>query len=133
MEQDSTDKAKEGDFESWKAAISSLAPHENVYMKLSGGFSEIADQDPSNPWPVPKVVERIRPWLDHVFDCFTSQRIMFGSDWPVCNVRGPGDGLAWSHWRDVIEFALEERKLSASERDRIWFGTAAEAYRLTDN
>jgi L-rhamnono-1,4-lactonase len=55
---------------------------------------------------------------------------MFGSDWPVCNVRGPGDAKAWKHWRAVVEALLKEQGLSDQEKDRIWYGTAEEAYKL---
>jgi L-rhamnono-1,4-lactonase len=130
MEQSPTSPEKQADFESWRSSISRLATMENVYMKLSGGFSEIADQDPSHPWPVSKLLERTRPWIDHVFSSFSPRRIMFGSDWPVCNVRGPGDNLAWGHWRDFVEAFLEEKGLSGEERDMIWFGTAVKAYNL---
>jgi L-rhamnono-1,4-lactonase len=61
---------------------------------------------------------------------FTPQRIMFGSDWPVCNVRGPGDEKSWHHWRNVVGEVLRRANLSDSEKDRIWFGTAMEAYRI---
>ncbi|KAE9976403.1 hypothetical protein BLS_002072 [Venturia inaequalis] len=117
-------------FELWKLSITRLAACEKTYMKLSGAFSEIADQDPNHPWPVSKIVERIRPWLEHVLQTFTPQRIMFGSDWPVCNVRGPGDAKSWGHWRSVVEASLEEQGLSELQKDRIWYGTAEEVYKL---
>lgn len=117
-------------FELWKLSIVRLANCEKTYMKLSGAFSEIADQDPDHPWPVSKVVERIRPWLEHVLQTFTPQRIMFGSDWPVCNFRGPGDAKSWGHWRNVIETSLQEQGLSEQQKDRIWYGTAEEVYKL---
>ncbi|TID26617.1 hypothetical protein E6O75_ATG01110 [Venturia nashicola] len=117
-------------FDLWKVSITRLAACEKTYMKLSGAFSEIADQDPDHPWPVSKVVERIRPWLEHVLQTFTAQRIMFGSDWPVCNVRGPGDSKSWGHWRNIVEALLKEQGLSEQEKDRIWYRTAEEVYKL---
>lgn len=117
-------------FESWKVSLTRLAACEKTYMKLSGAFSEIPDQDPDRPWPVSKIVERIYPWLEHVLQRFTPQRIMFGSDWPVCNVRGPGDAKSWGHWRSVVETWLQEQGLSGEEKDRIWYGTAEEVYKL---
>lgn len=119
-------------FELWKASIARLSACEKTYMKLSGGFSEIADQDQSKPWPISELVERMRPWVDHVFLWFTPQRVMFGSDWPVCNVRGPGDAKSWRHWRAVIEALLEKQGLSDREKDTIWYGTAVEAYNLEE-
>lgn len=130
MEQSLDNPEAKGLFELWKLSINRLAACEKTYMKLSGAFSEIADQDPDHPWPVSKVVERIRPWFEHVIQTFTPQRIMFGSDWPVCNVRGPGDAKSWSHWRNIVETSLQEQGLSDQQRDRIWYSTAEEAYKL---
>ncbi|KAJ9646503.1 L-rhamnono-gamma-lactonase [Coniosporium tulheliwenetii] len=118
------------DWYRWCAAITRFAGMHNVYMKLSGGFSEMEDQNPSHPMPITKVVTKMRPWLSHLFTHFPHSRILFGSDWPVCNVRGPGDELSWKHWRGVVEQILEEYNLSEREKNRIWYGTAVEAYRL---
>jgi L-rhamnono-1,4-lactonase len=131
MEQPPTaSETKSVNFTRWKAAISRMAKEERVYMKLSGAFSEIVDQDPSSPMPVEDVIERMQPWLDHIFTEFGPWRIMFGSDWPVCNVRGPGDTKSWSCWVDVVGQILQSRGLSEIEMNRVWYGTAIEAYRL---
>lgn len=64
-------------------------------MKLSGAFSEL----PPLPSPTPETseedvitstVERLRVWTDVIFDNFGPRRVMFGSDWPVCNTNGGG-------------------------------------------
>lgn len=121
----------QSDFSRWTAAVTAAAQHSNVYMKLSGAFSEIDEQDASSPWPASVIVDRMAPWLDVVFRAFPPERIMFGSDWPVCNVGGPGDALSWASWKGVVELALERYKVGEEQRDRIWFGTAVEAYRLS--
>lgn len=132
MEQSpTTNESKADNFERWKVAISRFAKQEKVYMKLSGAFSEIADQDPETPLTVLFIVERMKPWLDHVFSEFGPARIMFGSDWPVCNVRGPGDAKSWGHWVEVVEEYLQTRGLLKDEMDRVWYGTAVEAYKLS--
>ena len=107
-----------------------MSKQEKVYMKLSGAFSELADQDPSNPLDVDMIVTRMEPWIDHVFREFGPWRVMFGSDWPVCNVRGPGDEKSWGLWVEVVARILDSRKLSDMEKNRVWHGTAIEAYRL---
>jgi L-rhamnono-1,4-lactonase len=107
-----------------------LAAIPNVYMKLSGVFSEIGDQPTDKPWPVSDIVDRTLPWTDHVLDCFKPTRLMFGSDWPVCNVRGPGDELSWRHWRQVVANLMRLKQLDQKDKDLVWFGTAQEAYRL---
>ena len=55
---------------------------------------------------------------------------MFGSDWPVCNLIGPGNDISWGLWRDVVELILEEYSITKEGKDRIWHGTAIEAYGL---
>ncbi|KAK7557076.1 hypothetical protein IWX50DRAFT_242072 [Phyllosticta citricarpa] len=121
-------------FNRWAACMHRFARLPRVYMKLSGGFSEM---DLAPDATADQVVARLKPWLDVVFRCFTAQRIMFGSDWPVCNVRGPGGHeRAWRAWRDAVELVIGDHEtglydLSHEQRDRVWFGTAVEAYGLT--
>jgi L-rhamnono-1,4-lactonase len=133
MQQAPTDEQAEM-FWHWKTAMSRFAVYDNVYMKLSGSFSEMQSQnskDGAKPRTVAELVEFLRPWVKHVFECFGPKRVMFGSDWPVCTVGGPGDD-SWRHWRAVVEALLEDLNLTSEEQDRVWFGTAVEAYRLKD-
>jgi L-rhamnono-1,4-lactonase len=111
----------------WAKCIRELASYSNTYMKLSGLFSELPGQN--DPTPIPDLIAHTKPWIDVVFESFGPSRIMFGSDWPVCNVGGPGD-KSWQHWRDFVEAMLESRNLTESEKARIWSGTAAEAYSI---
>jgi L-rhamnono-1,4-lactonase len=134
MEQEPTGEHAEN-FWHWKRAITRLAACEKVYMKLSGSFSEMQSQNADkggDTIPVAKIVDLIRPWVSHIFTAFGANRIMFGSDWPVCNVNGPGDELAWTHWRSVAEALLDDLGLNSLEQDQVWFKTAVEAYRLED-
>jgi L-rhamnono-1,4-lactonase len=107
-----------------------FARYQHVFMKLSGAFSEIGNQEAKKPWTVDAIASRIMPWVQHIIDAFTPQRMMFGSDWPVCNVRGPGDDMSWNHWRSVVQEIMRRAKLTDRDKDRIWFGTAIEAYRI---
>ena len=96
-------------------------------MKLSGGFSEFGGTAPS----VTTVVEHLRPWVEVVFQEYGADRVMFGSDWPVCNVGGKraSEG-SWADWRSVVEAVLEECGVHGEGRERVWWGTAQEAYGL---
>ena len=60
----------------WRALVRELASHPNVSCKLSGIVTE-ADWKSWTP-------EQCKPYLDVVFECFGAERLMFGSDWPVC-------------------------------------------------
>lgn len=62
----------------WKEHIYQLAEHKNVYCKLSGMVTEA---DLKN-W----TEEDFIPYLDTVFDAFGVDRLMIGSDWPVCTL-----------------------------------------------
>lgn len=69
---------RSGPLDSWADGIRKLAGFPNVFCKLSGLVTEADWQH----W----TVEQIRPCLDVVFDCFGPDRLMIGSDWPVCLV-----------------------------------------------
>ena len=60
----------------WKSLIAEVARHRNVFCKLSGMITE-ADHE---RWSVPD----LQPYVDHAMECFGPDRVMFGSDWPVC-------------------------------------------------
>ncbi|KAJ5902284.1 hypothetical protein N7495_002812 [Penicillium taxi] len=112
----------------WKELISGMARlSKNTYMKLSGVFSElppgiVEDLD------IFGLADSLRPWTDVVFDVFGADRIMFGSDWPVCNVGGGKD--AWNRWRQIVELILERRGLNEEEMKGIWGQVSVRAYGL---
>ncbi len=67
--------------------------------------------------------EQLRPYFDTVLSAFGPNRLMFGSDWPVCLV-----AVEYERWRAIVDDWIAE--LSADEQTRILGGTAVEAYRL---
>lgn len=71
---------KDGFFEGWAVLMKELARHENVYCKLSGMITE-ADYGHWTP-------DQIHPYMYFILEAFGTERIMFGSDWPVCLVAG---------------------------------------------
>lgn len=108
-------KIKEHLLSPWRERIQDLARRENVYCKLSGVVTE-ADW---NNW----TEQDIQPYVDTVLECFGANRLMFGSDWPVALAACP-----YKKWIDVVERFTAS--LSGPERDRLFGGTAEEAYRL---
>lgn len=76
-----------GQFDPWREQIARVAEFPNVHCKLSGMVTEA---DP-NAW----TVADLEPFVHHVADCFGPDRLMLGSDWPVCRIAGDyGDVLA---------------------------------------
>jgi L-fuconolactonase len=98
----------------WRAAIAELGALPNVAVKLSGLVTEAGPD-----W----TVDQLRPYAGVLFDAFGADRIMFGSDWPVCLLVTTYDG-----WVDAAEQLTAE--LSTSEREAVFGGTAAHWYRL---
>ncbi|MGA8026161.1 MAG: amidohydrolase family protein [Bryobacteraceae bacterium] len=108
-------RVRNGEISPWRENIRDLAMRENVYCKISG----LATEANYSSW----TEAQLRPYLDTVLAAFGPQRLMFGSDWPVCLV-----AISYSHWISIVSNAI--RSLTQSEQQRIWSGTAAEAYRL---
>jgi predicted TIM-barrel fold metal-dependent hydrolase len=115
----------------WIQAILRLAADANVYMKLSGllnEFGRTAPTDLTDPaW------ERIHDYVPAVFKIFGIERLMFGSDWPVCNIGGPGD-KSWGVWtRELVPMMLEWGR-DVTKRDIeqvaewVWWRAGATAY-----
>lgn len=71
---------KDGFYEGWALLMKAIAEYENVYCKVSGLITEAE----YTSW----TLEQLHPYLHHVLEIFGSERLMYGSDWPVCLVAG---------------------------------------------
>jgi len=71
---------KSGTINAWNKGMAELAVYPNVYCKLSGLVTE-ADWNRWKP-------EDMRPYLDVAFERFGANRLLIGSDWPVCTLAG---------------------------------------------
>ena len=108
--------AKE-EIEPWKTLITQLASFENVSCKISGMVTEAK-------WNLWKT-EDFAPYVDHIIDSFTPQRLMFGSDWPVAL-------LAASSYSEVVHLAEDlTAKFSETENELFWLENAITAYKIT--
>jgi L-fuconolactonase len=102
-----------GEWEPWAGLISALAALPNVSCKLSGLVTE-ADWQSWRP-------QDVLPYARHLLDSFGPERLLFGSDWPVCTLAG--------FYADA--FALAEQAiaaLSSAERDGILGLNASRVY-----
>ncbi|MFO6464363.1 amidohydrolase family protein [Jannaschia sp. KMU-145] len=103
-----------GAFDDWAAGMARLARDTTACVKLSGLVTEAAEG-----W----FVDDLRPYADHLFETFGADRIMWGSDWPVCRLRAE-----YGAWLEAAEALTAD--LSPQERAAIFGGTAARIYRL---
>lgn len=106
---------KEREIAGWKKDIIAVAEHENVYCKISGMVTE-AD------WRHWKREDLI-PYLDVVVEAFGPKRIMFGSDWPVCQVA--------ASYTQVISIVRDYfSSFTPNEQVQFFGGNASAFYRL---
>ena len=99
----------------WARNLRRLAEHRQVYAKLSGLVTE-ADW---TRW----TSADIRPYLDIAFECFGADRLMIGSDWPVCTV-------AADYGRTISVVTEYVSALSSAEREAVMGGNAQRFWRL---
>lgn len=105
-----------GELHPWAERVRALARHPQVYCKLSGMVTE-ADWD---HW----TIEGLRPYAETILDAFGPERVMFGSDWPVC--------LLAASYAQVMDAAEQlTRGLTSDERHAVFSDTAVRAYALT--
>jgi predicted TIM-barrel fold metal-dependent hydrolase len=99
----------------WSRDLRTLAAAPNTTAKLSG----LATETGRPSW----TVEDLRPAVAHALDVFGPDRLMFGSDWPVCLL-----ATSYQRWVQVVAELLED--LDAADRAAIWRQTARRCYRL---
>ncbi|KAJ5180518.1 hypothetical protein N7492_003728 [Penicillium capsulatum] len=121
--------ATHSDFLEWKDLITQMAQiSDRTYMKLSGAFSELPSLSATTDLDLPGLVDYLQPWTDVIFNSFGTERIMFGSDWPVCNIGGGGNDVSWNRWQRVVEGILDRRGLTEEQKRGIWGQVALKAY-----
>jgi L-fuconolactonase len=106
----------DGEVDSWAADVRALARRPNVTCKLSGLVTEAAPGDVG--------AQALAPYVDVVLDAFGPDRLMFGSDWPVCLL-----ATSYSGWMATVHELIG--KLSDTERAAILGGTATRVYNLS--
>ena len=106
---------KDGIMEPWATDMRRLAESPNVFCKASDMVTE-ADRERWKP-------EDFHPYLDVVFEAFGTDRVMIGSDWPVCTLAGS--------YEQVMGITLDYiADLSAEEKDAILGENAIRVYKL---
>lgn len=105
----------ENQYDSWASFIKELAKFPNVHCKLSG----IVTEAKWNNWQV----EDLKPYVDFTLESFGAERVLYGSDWPVCTLSS-----SYEQWVNAVESLIGE--LSESEQKMIWGGNAIRVYNL---
>jgi L-fuconolactonase len=106
---------KAGLSDPWRSHIKEMAALPNVVCKLSGLTTE-ADLE---TW----TREQLRPYIDHVVECFGPDRILYGGDWPVCELAG-----SYVRWLEALDWATAG--FSKADQRKLFRDNAIRAYRL---
>ena len=103
---------RSGLLDEWRRDIAAVAKFEGTACKLSGLVTECGDD---------RSLERLRPAVEHLLDCFGAGRLVWGSDWPVVNLAG-----GYDEWMASAQALLAH--LGGPARDAIFGGNAQRIY-----
>lgn len=106
---------REGEVEEWEQYIRKVAAFENLHCKLSG----MATEADLNHWSSAD----FKPYIDVVIEAFGIDRVMFGSDWPVCLL-----GATYQQSCSILD--NNTKHLTNTEKDKLWGQNASQFYRL---
>jgi L-fuconolactonase len=104
-----------GEDAEWRNALTSLAAMPHVLCKISGLVTEVASQSIDEA--------EVRRYLDTALELFGPNRLLFGSDWPVCLLRASYAGVC----RIIEDWTAA---LSPDEQSLVWGGNAVRCYGL---
>lgn len=99
-------------FDTWAQDMRAIAKNTSAFCKISGLVTEA-----SADW----TADTLAPYVTHLIDTFGSDRLMFGSDWPVLLLAGD-----YSNWATVAAGLIED--MSDEGRDALFGGTAQKFY-----
>ena len=102
----------------WQSHMAEIARHRGLWCKLSG-------MSPHGG-PAPDLARRAQPFVDHVLSCFGVDRVLFGSDWPICL-----NGSSYEEAVDLVRTTLAS-VWSPSVESAVFGRNAARFYGLED-
>jgi L-fuconolactonase len=106
---------KNKDIDDWKLLIKQAAEFPNVYCKLSGLLTEAKWKE----WGAGDFY----PYLDVVFEAFGTDRLLFGSDWPVILLSG-----IYVQWKSLLEKYMEQ--FAIEDKENVFGMNAVSFYNL---
>lgn len=108
-------RVRDGLVSPWRENMRELARRPHVYCKISG----LATEADHSRWSE----TQFTPYMDWILSSFGPERVLFGSDWPVCLL-----AIGYCQWAEMV--ARFVGRLPDGEQQRIWSATAREAYKL---
>jgi|SRR5262245_1569142 len=103
------------DYDQWRVRMEEIAAYPNIVCKVSG----IVVNTDLEHW----TVDDLRPAVEHVISVFGWDRVLFGSDWPVCT-----QAASFKQWVEALDFLTSNA--SESNRRKLFQENAERVYRL---
>ena len=102
------------EIDEWKADMKKLSMLDNIFCKYSGIVTEIGED---------YNLEQIKPYTDFIFEIFDTNKIMWGSDWPVLTM-----AEKYENWFDIAHTLIPN--LSNDEKMNVFSHTARNFYKI---
>lgn len=103
------------EFDQWGMFIEDLSSFRNVHCKISG----LATEAEWNNW----TLDNFYQYINHVIKCFGPDRILFGSDWPVCLL-----AASFNECLEIVEHSIKD--FTAEQKEKFWGVNAQNFYKL---
>ena len=107
-------KIVDQEIDEWKNDMKKLSELENIYCKYSGILTEIGKD---------YKIDQIKPYINFIFETFNTNKVMWGSDWPVLTMVEQ-----YQNWFDIANNLISH--FSKNEKMNIFHNTAKKFYRL---
>lgn len=126
----------------YMSLVEELSRFPNVAIKFSGAFSQLAESfqrlpaypayvsssdEDTERW-IDEVAYCLSPWTSRIYKCFGGKRVIWGSDWPVCNMVGGKEAFAL--WERVTERLLSDADVGECDREGFWWENAKRIYKI---
>ena len=103
-------------FQPWADHMRQLATFDNVHCKVSGIVTTASEN-----W----TKEELKPYIDHLVAVFGYNRLMFGSDWPVCTL-----AAEYKQWVEALLWAIQDA--ADVDKQKLFHDNAKQFYRIKD-
>ncbi|PUU79517.1 hypothetical protein B9Z19DRAFT_979412 [Tuber borchii] len=128
-------------FKIWKSDLKALAAsHPSIIMKVSGIFaelthhglfSELAATEKENA-----VISYLTLWISEVLSIFGPDRVIWGSDWPICKmgfekIYPAAEFSAWEMWRTLVTKVMLKLNQNRDAMEKLFSGNTARVYKLS--
>ena len=101
-------------FQPWADHIGELASFDNVHCKVSGIVTTASEN-----W----TKAELKPYIDHLVAAFGYDRLMFGSDWPVCTL-----AAEYQQWVEALQWSIQNA--TDADRQKLFHDNAKQFYRI---